>query len=261
AALIPGVLAALGYMIAISCYARFAPGSGSVTEPAPFRQRFRALAAIWPVMVIFVAVVGGIYAGVFTPTEAAAIGAAGTGLVALFNGGLTRQSLVGAILATASSTAMIFFIILGAGVFNAFLASTQLPQLTAAYIGAQGFSPWWVLTAVLIMYLVFGCVMDSLSMIVLTVPIFFPILAGLDFGLAPTDFALWFGVLVLIVVEVGLITPPVGLNLFVINRMATDVPIAATFRGVIPFVASDLLRVAILALFPGLTLALVWLVY
>jgi len=261
AALIPGILAALGYMIAISCYARFAPGSGGVTARVGYRARLRALAAIWPVLLIFVAVVGGIYAGIFTPTEAAAIGAAGTGVAALLNHGLTRQSLAGAILATASSTAMIFLIILGAAVFNAFLASTQLPQLTAEYIGTQGFSPWWVLAAILVMYLVFGCVMDSLSMIVLTVPIFFPILSGLDFGLPPADFALWFGVLVLIVVEVGLITPPVGLNLFVINRMASDVPIAATFKGVIPFVCSDLVRVLILTLFPGLTLGLVWLMY
>jgi TRAP-type C4-dicarboxylate transport system permease large subunit len=103
--------------------------------------------------------------------------------------------------------------------------------------------------------------MDSLSMIVLTVPIFFPILAGLDFGMAAGDFALWFGIQVLIVVEVGLITPPVGLNLFVINRLAGDVPIGATFRGVVPFVVSDLLRVLLLTLFPGITLALVWLVY
>jgi TRAP-type C4-dicarboxylate transport system permease large subunit len=212
-------------------------------------------------MVIFLAVVGGIYSGVFTPTEAAAIGAAGTGLVALLNRGLTRSTLVGAILATASSTAMIFLIILGAGVFNAFLASTQLPQLTAAWVGTQAFSPWWVLTAVLVMYLLFGCVMDSLSMIVLTVPIFFPILSGLDFGMAAGDFALWFGILVLIVVEVGLITPPVGLNLFVINRLAGDVPIGATFRGVVPFVISDLLRVLVLTLFPAITLALVWLIY
>jgi tripartite ATP-independent transporter DctM subunit len=261
AALVPGILAALGYMAAISCHARFAAGSGGVTERVAYGERFRALASIWPVMVIFLAVVGGIYSGVFTPTEAAAIGAAGTGLVALLNRGLTRSTLVGAILATASSTAMIFLIILGAGVFNAFLASTQLPQLTAAWVGTQAFSPWWVLTAVLVMYLLFGCVMDSLSMIVLTVPIFFPILAGLDFGMAAGDFALWFGILVLIVVEVGLITPPVGLNLFVINRLAADVPIGATFRGVVPFVISDLLRVLVLTLFPAITLALVWLIY
>ena len=261
AALVPGVLAALGYMAAISCYAHFVPGSGGVTERVAYGERFRVLASIWPVTVIFLAVVGGIYLGIFTPTEAAAVGAAGTGLVALLNRGLTRQTLVDAILATASSTAMIFLIILGAGVFNAFLASTQLPQLTATWVGAQGFSPWWVLTAVLVMYLLFGCVMDSLSMIVLTVPIFFPILSGLDFGMTAGDFALWFGILVLMVVEVGLITPPVGLNLFVINRLAGDVPIAATFKGVVPFVASDLLRVLILTLFPGITLALVWLVY
>ncbi|MEM9107131.1 MAG: TRAP transporter large permease subunit, partial [Pseudomonadota bacterium] len=119
---------------------------------------------------------------------------------------------------------------------------------------------WLILTIILILYLAFGCVMDSLSMILLTVPIFFPIVIGLDFGLPPDEFALWFGILVLIVVEVGLITPPVGMNLFVINSMATDIPLSQTYRGVFPFVATDLLRVVILALFPFITLGLVrWL--
>jgi len=122
-------------------------------------------------------------------------------------------------------------------------------------------SPWIVLGVVLLLYLGFGCVMDSLSMILLTVPIFYPIMLTLDFGLSPTDFGLWFGILVLIVVEVGLITPPVGMNLFVINSMAKDIPISQTFRGTLPFVLTDLIRVVILTLFPAITLGLVWLIY
>ncbi len=260
AAVIPGILAAVGYMLAISIYVRLVPGSGGSRARAPYGERFRALLAVWPVLLVFLAVVGGIYQGIFTPTEAAAVGAAGTGLIALANRGLTLATLKSSILDTANSTGMIFLIILGAAVYNGFLALSQLPQEAATFVTEQGFSPWVVLTVILLLYLVFGCVMDSLSMILLTVPIFFPIVIGLDFGLTPEEFALWFGILVLIVVEVGLITPPVGMNLFVINSMARDIPLSQTYRGVFPFVATDLIRVVILALFPFITLGLVrWL--
>ena len=124
----------------------------------------------------------------------------------------------------------------------------------AQWVGEQGLSPWVVLTVVLLVYLLLGCVMDSLSMILLTIPIFFPMIMALDFGLTPEETAIWFGILVLIVVEVGLITPPVGMNLFVINNMARDVPIVHTYRAILPFVASDLIRTAILAAFPVITL-------
>ncbi|MCY6383587.1 TRAP transporter large permease [Hoeflea prorocentri] len=260
AAVVPGILAALGYMLAISIYVRIRPNSAGTRERVPYAERFRALLAVWPVLAVFLLVVGGIYMGIFTPTEAAAVGAAGTGLIALVNGGLTWSTLKSSILDTANSTGMIFLIILGAAIYNGFLALSQLPQEAALYVTEQGLSPWLILSIILLLYLIFGCVMDSLSMILLTVPIFFPIVIGLDFGLSPEEFALWFGILVLIVVEVGLITPPVGMNLFVINSMAPDVPLSQTYRGVFPFVATDLLRVVILALFPFITLGLVrWL--
>ncbi|GHD61220.1 C4-dicarboxylate ABC transporter permease [Thalassobaculum fulvum] len=261
AALLPGALAAAGYLLAIAVVARVTGGAGEPAARMPYRERLLLMVRIWPVIVIFAAVIGGIYLGIFTPTEAAAVGAAGTGLVALLNGGLNRRSLRDCILATMSSTAMIFVIILGAAVFNTFLATTRLPQELSAFVTAQGFDPWLVLALVLLLYLVFGCVMDSLSMVLLTVPILFPVMSALDFGLTPEEFALWFGVLVLIVVEVGLITPPVGLNLFVINALARDVPIGETYRGVMPFVLTDLVRVAVLVVFPSLSLALVWLLY
>jgi tripartite ATP-independent transporter DctM subunit len=254
AAFVPGVIAAVGYMIAISIYVRLYPDSAGNTPRQPYRERFKALAEVWPVLLVFLAVVGGIYLGWFTPTEGAAVGAAGTGIIAFVNGGLTRKTFIDSILATASATAMIFFIVLGAAMFNSFLALSQLPQQAAAYISGQGYNPWVVLTGILILYLLLGCVMDSLSMILLTVPIFFPIVTVLDFGLGAEEFAIWFGILVLIVVEVGLITPPVGMNLFVINSMAKDIPIIKTYRGVMPFVISDLVRTTILVIFPGITL-------
>ncbi|WP_439156150.1 TRAP transporter large permease [Yoonia sp.] len=258
AALIPGILAAIGYIVAISIWVRVSPNAAAVRDPVPWPDRIRALAAVWPVITIFLVVVGGIYLGVFTPTEAAAVGAAGTGLVSLLSGQMNWTRLTQAILATAASTAMIFLIILGAGIYNNFLALTQLPQAASVWVGDQGFSPWLVLTAVLVMYLIFGCIMDSLSMVLLTVPIIFPIVSVLDFGMSAADFGLWFGILVLIVVEVGLITPPVGMNLFIINSMARDTPIGQTYKGALPFVLTDVVRVIVLAAFPAITLSLVW---
>ncbi len=258
AALIPGILAALGYMVAISIYVRVFPNSGGVRPKVPYRERIAALGAVWPVLLVFFLVIGGIYQGLFTPTQGAAVGAGGTGLIAWLNGGLTRKTLIEAFTGTAQTTAMIFLIVLGAAVYNGFLALTQVPQSVAMFVGDQGFNPWLVLTIVLIAYLIFGCVMDSLSMILLTVPIFFPTMLALDFGMSPTDFGLWFGILVLIVVEVGLITPPVGMNLYVINSLARDIPMIETFKGVLPFVITDLLRVVVLVVFPGVTL---WLVH
>ncbi|MCC2112305.1 MAG: TRAP transporter large permease [Hyphomicrobiales bacterium] len=259
AAMVPGILAAIGYMIAIAIYVRLKPNSAGQREPAPWRERGVALFQVWPVLAVFLVVVGGIYRGWFTPTEGAAIGAAGTGLIALVNRGLTPDRLKRSLLQTASSSAMIYFIVLGAAVFNTFLAFAQLPQQAAEWVTTQGFGPFTVLTAILLLYLVLGCFMDSLSMILLTVPIFFPVVSQLDFGMPAEDFALWFGVLVLIVVEVGLITPPVGMNLFVINSMAEDIPMMQTYHGAVPFILSDLLRVILLVSVPGITLGLVWL--
>ena len=260
AALIPGILAAIGYMVAISIWVHLSPNSAAVKDRVPWGQRIKSLAEIWPVMAIFIVVVGGIYAGIFTPTEAAAVGATGTGIAALAAGQMTWGRLQEAILSTASASGMIFLIILGAGIYNNFLSLTQLPQLASVWVGDQGFSPWFVLTLVLIMYLVFGCVMDSLSMVLLTVPIIFPIMSALDFGMSVNDFGLWFGILVLIVVEVGLITPPVGMNLFIINSMDKDTPISQTYKGALPFVITDMIRVVILASFPAITLWLVWVI-
>ncbi|WP_421953200.1 TRAP transporter large permease [Pelagibacterium sp.] len=261
AAFVPGILAAIGYLIVVAIYVRLNPESAGIRARVPYGERFRELATIWPVVAIFVLVIGGIYTGIFTPTEAAAVGAAGTGLVALVSRSLSRKGLKEAILGTASSTAMIFLIVLGAAALNGFLALSQLPQFAAGWVVDQGFNPWVVMAIVLLLYLVLGCVMDSLSMILLTVPIIFPMMSALDFGLTPDEFAIWFGILVLIVVEVGLITPPVGMNLFIINSMAKGTRLSEAFRGALPFVASDIIRTIILVAFPPITLGLVWLLY
>lgn len=316
AAFIPGILAAMGYMLTISIYVRLHPDSAGTRPRVPYCERFKALIAVWPVLLVFAAVVGGIYQGWFTPTEGAAVGAFGTGLIAFLGGGLTRATLSESFFVTARSTAMIFFIVLGAAFYNGFLALTQLPQEAAAWVGASGFSPWTVLIIILVFYLLLGCLMDSLSMILLTIPIFWPIVQELDFNLvsmvdlqsarldamiaagkeipaaalaeAQTMLAsgqeltreltreiklrgvsegalnrvniertaIWFGILVLIVVEVGLITPPVGMNLFVINAMDRKTPMVETYKAVMYFVGSDLVRVVLLVAFPIITLML-----
>ena len=267
AALVPGILAALGYMLTVAIMVRINPDSATTADRVPYLQRFKTLLSIWPVVVIFGLVMGGIAGdwnwtregvqALFTPTEGAAVGAVATGMYGVMTGGLTWKGFLDSILATAQSTAMIFFIVLGAQIFNSFLAFTQAPQMLAEWVTGQGFAPLMVLTVMLVAYLIFGCVMDSLSMILLTIPIFYPIVEVLDFGLTPEEAGIWFGILALIVVEVGLITPPVGMNLFIINSMARDIPMAATYRGVAPFVLSDLIRVVILVGFPGITLWLV----
>ncbi|MEM9551345.1 MAG: TRAP transporter large permease [Pseudomonadota bacterium] len=317
AAFVPGILAAIGYVIAISIYVRLYPEAAGTRPPVPYSERFAALLQVWPVLLVFSLVVGGIYLGWFTPTEGAAVGALGTGVIAWANGGLTRSSMVESFLVTARSTAMIFFIVLGAGFYNGFLALTQVPQELSNFVVSQGFSPWVVLSLILVFYLLFGCLMDSLSMILLTIPIFFPVISALDFGLvslldmqatavadalrqgvpeglAPEMLAsiqqsvadgialtrdqmstlgirvtqvmadrieaeyvaIWFGILVLIVVEVGLITPPVGMNLFVINAMDRATKMIDTYKSVLFFVGSDIVRVVILVLFPSITLFL-----
>ena len=254
AAFIPGILAALGYMLAISIYVRLHPDAAGTKPAISYLERFKALFDVWPVLMVFSLVVGGIYNGWFTPTEGAAVGAAGTGLIAFLNRGLNWDTLVESFLVTAKSTAMIFFIILGAGFYNGFLALSQVPQEISNFVVSQGLSPWMVLTLVLLFYLILGCLMDSLSMILLTVPIFFPVIVGLDFGMSQEQIAIWFGILVLIVVEVGLITPPVGMNLFVINAMDRMTPMVETYKVVMYFVASDIIRVVLLVTFPTITL-------
>lgn len=261
AAFVPGFLAILGYMATVWLMVRF--GNEQTTEQAASQQteKINTFASVWPVLAIFLLVIGGIYRGWFTPTEGASIGACATGLVAYFNGGLDKAAMKEALLETVQATAMIFAILFGASIFNSFLAFSRLPFEAAEMIIALDASPYLILTIILIAYLILGCFMDSLSMIILTIPVFFPIFQSLDFGMSAEYAALWFGVLVLIVVEVGLITPPVGLNLFVINKLAKDIPLRDSFIGVIPFVLSDIVRVIILAMFPAITLFAVELLF
>ena len=251
AALIPGALATLGHSIAIAAYVRLHPDSGPALPPAPMAERVRSLAGVWPVAVILPTVIGGIYFGVFTPTEAAAIGAAATILVAAASGRLTRAAFVSSLIDTAQVTAMIFLILISAEIFNGFLALSQVTTALADALAGSGLAPMSILIGILLVYLILGCVMDSMAMILLTVPVFLPLVTGLDFGYGAEDVAIWFGILVLIVVEIGLITPPIGLNVYVINSLAQGVPLGESFKGIVPFLLSGLVLLAIILLVPA----------
>jgi C4-dicarboxylate transporter DctM subunit len=259
AGFIPGLMALAGYLIAIAIVARIDQKAGPAGPRASRAERWKSLGEIWSVGVIFLVVMGGIYTGIFAPTEGAGVGAVATFLVAVTHGGMRMKGFLSALIETASTTAMIFLILLGAGVFNAFLGFSQLPLWTADFFQNSGLSPYVVLIGMLCLYLVFGCVMDSLAMILITIPIFWPIIAALDFGLGPDELKLWFGIVTLMVVEIGLITPPIGLNVFVINSLAKDVPMLDTFKGVVPFLISDAIRVTLIVLFPSISLFLPWL--
>jgi len=256
AAFVPGILAAIGYIIVISIVVRIDPKAGPAAARATSAERWLALRDTWSVAVVFLVVMGGIYSGIFTPTEGAGIGAVGMFLIAVFYGGMRLEGFIDALYETAVTSGMIFLILLGAGIFNAFLGFSQLPIWAAELFQNSGLPPYLILVGMIILYLFLGCIMDSLAMILITIPIFWPIVSALDFGFPVDDVKIWFGIITLMVVEIGLITPPVGLNVFVINSLARDVPMIDTFRGVVPFLMSDMVRLTLVVVFPIVTLIL-----
>jgi C4-dicarboxylate transporter, DctM subunit len=256
AAMVPGLIAMLGYMVAIAVYVRLVPGHAPEHDQAP-RVTLHALAGIAPIAIIFIIVFGGIYGGKFTPTEGAAVGAAATFIAALIKREITWSGFKQCFYSTAEASAMIFFIFLGADLMNSALALTQVPAQLSSVVQGWGLPPLAVVGAILLFYVVLGAVMDELSMILLTIPIFFPMVMGLDFGMAKESVAIWFGIMVLMTVGFGLLAPPVGLNVYVVNGMASDIPIAESYRGVMPFLVSDTLRTLLLLFFPPISLWLV----
>jgi C4-dicarboxylate transporter, DctM subunit len=257
AAVVPGLLATAGYLVAVAVYVRRNPAAAPATAASTAAERRRGLVEVWPVAAIFVVVVGGLYGGVFTPTEGAAVGAFSTFLLAVAKRALGWARMKRALLLTAETSGMIFLILLGADLFNSFLALSHLPDALARAIVGLELPPYAVMLAILAIYILLGCVMDELSMILLTLPILFPIVMGLDFGLPRAEVGIWFGILVLTVVGVGLVAPPVGLNVYVISGMARDVPMSETFRGVLPYLCADAVRIAYLVAFPSVSLWLV----
>ncbi|KAB2919935.1 MAG: TRAP transporter large permease subunit [Hyphomicrobiaceae bacterium] len=256
AALLPGLMAALFYTFSIAWNVRRRP---HLAPPAneQIADRRQAVLSVWPVLLVAVTVIGGIYGGIFTPTEGAAFGAVAMLLVGLAQRRLSLTGIVESIKQTAETSAMIFIILLGSEVFDAFLALSRLPEAAAELVGHSGLPPYAIMISLMLFYILLGAVMDELAMILLTLPVFFPIVQALDFGLPAEEVAIWFGILVLIVVGIGLTAPPIGLNVFVISSIAKTVPITSTYRGVLPFIFVDVIRLGLVIAFPGLALWLV----
>ena len=258
AAMVPGIIAMLGYMVAIAIYVRVVPGHAPDKDEVAKNNMASALLGIGPIAAIFVIVFGGIYGGFFTPTVGAAVGAFATFIAALLKREMTWDKFKNCFYATAESSAMIFLIFLGADLMNAALALTQVPAQLAQVVGTWGLSPYMVVACIMLLYVVLGAVMDELSMILLTVPIFFPMIMALDFGMSKEYTAIWFGIMVLMTVGFGMLAPPVGLNVYVVNgmtkRKGDAVPIAESYRGVMPFLISDTVRTLLLLFFPMIAL-------
>lgn len=258
AAMVPGILAMLMYMIAIALYVRFVPGHAPEKDDIAKNNMSTALKGILPIGIIFIIVFGGIYGGIFTPTEGAAVGAFCTFIAAMLKREMTWAKFKTCFYATAESAGMIFLIFLGADIMNAALALTQVPGQLAEVVGSWGLSPVMVVACIMLFYVVLGAVMDELSMILLTIPIFFPMIMGLDFGMSKELTAIWFGVMVLMTVGFGMLAPPVGLNVYVVNSMTKNkgdaVPIAESYRGVLPFLAADTIRALLVLFFPMISL-------
>ena len=258
AAIIPGIIAMLGYMLVIRIVITLNPSAGPAGPKVPFAATLRSLVGVIPIVLVFLVVIIGIYGGWANPTEAASIGAACCGILAVITGGMRMEGLVKSLLGTAEVTALILLVLLGADMLNSGLVVTQMPAELANWVKESGLPPLSVMFAILLIYIFLGCVMDSLAMILLTIPIFYPVVMGLDFwGMSQGDKSIWFGILALMVVEIGLVHPPVGMNIYIINSLAKDVPLKETFKGVMPFLVSDLLRILLLVFFPIITLYLV----
>jgi len=244
AGVLPGLLAVSMYILTINIIGLVRPKFLPAGERAPWKERLEALRDIWAVLLLFVFIIGGLYGGLFTATEAAGAGAGGAFVIGLLRGRLTRAGVLQSLLETTRTTAAVFTILIGALLFGYFLTVTQTPQKVTEFLTGLGLGRYGVLTLIMLMYLVLGCLMDALAMIILTVPIVFPVIKELGFD------PIWFGVIIVMTVELGLIHPPVGMNIFVIKSVVENVKISTIFYGVLPFIITDLLRLAILIAFP-----------
>lgn len=248
AGIIPGLLGVLLYLAAVRYVTWRRPEEGPAAERTSWPMRWQALWQVWGVIVLFGIVMGGIYGGVFSPTEAAGIGAMGAFFFALIRGSLTWRILYEVLIESVETTAMLFTVLIGALLFANFINYTDFPQALLGFAQQFADTPWLVILAILAIYVVLGCVFESLSMILLTVPIFFPLVR--DLGYDP----IWFGIVVVVVTEISLITPPVGLNVFVLRGVLPDVRTSTIFKGVTPFWVADLARLALIVLIPALSL-------
>ncbi len=248
AGFIPGILTVIGFMLVIAITTRLRPESGPAGPRHSWSEKFAALGRTWAILLLFALVIGGIYFGVFTPTEAAGIGAVGAFAIAAMRGRLTMETLKGSLLETVRTSAMIFTILIGALTLNNLAVFSGMAFALSNFVSGIDAAPWVIMAVILLIYLVLGCFLDTLAMILLTVPIFTPIVTGLEYD------PVWFGIIVVMVAELGLITPPIGMNVFVIKGMAPNVPLTAIYRGVIPFVLGQLVLIILVFALPEIAL-------
>jgi C4-dicarboxylate transporter, DctM subunit len=246
AGVLPGLLAVSMHILTIATIATLRPGFLPAGPKSDWAQRLAALRGVWAPLLLFALVVGGLYGGVFTPTEAGGVGAGGAFLIGVLRRRLSRRDILASLLQATRTAAAVFTVLIGALLFGYFLTVTQVPQKLTEFMTGLGVGPYGVLALIMLMYLVLGCLMDAMAMIILTVPIVFPVVASLGFD------PIWFGVIIVMTVELGLIHPPVGMNVFVIKSVIKDVKFATIFLGVAPFIIADFIRLIILIAFPAI---------
>ncbi|MEM5474254.1 TRAP transporter large permease [Hoeflea sp. AS60] len=258
AGIVPGILGILFYLVAVQISVYRNPAAGPAGRRFSLSEKLQALSGVWSVLLLFFLVIGGLYGALdfwpihltFSPTEAAGMGAMGAFLIALFRGTLSVSETLTVLKETATTTAQLFSVLIGAWIFSNFVNYAGLPEGLRDMIVSADLSPWLVMTVILLIYVALGCVFESLSMLLLTVPIFFPIVIGLGYD------PVWFGIIVVVVTEISLITPPVGLNVFILKSVVGDISVGTIFKGVTPFWMMDIVRLLILVLFPWLVLFL-----
>jgi tripartite ATP-independent transporter DctM subunit len=248
AALFPGLVLAALHVVVIAAIGYWQPHRLPVSQSIPVRERLRELRHLWKIVILFGIAVGGIYSGFMSPTEAAAVAAFAAIVIALATRTIGRRALLDAILETVWTTGLLFIIVIGAFLFSYFMALTQLPNTVTAWVQQLGVAPWVVILMMVVFYVVLGCFLDAISMILITVPVFLPLAAAIGYD------GIWFGIVVLIAVEIGMITPPVGLNIFVIRGQMPDIALADIYRGIVPFLWAHFALIALLMLFPALAL-------
>jgi tripartite ATP-independent transporter DctM subunit len=248
AGIFPGLLAMAMYVLTIMLIVKLRPGWLPGGEARPWSERLIDLRAVWAPLALFLFVIGGLYGGFFTPTEAGGVGATGAFILGVARRKLNRHNTREALLQATRTAAAVFTVLIGALLFGYFLTITQTPQKLTEFLTGLGVGRYGVLAMIMVMYLVLGCLMDAMAMIILTVPIIFPVIVQLGFD------PIWFGIIIVMTVELGLIHPPVGMNVFVIKSVVKDVSFTTIFKGVLPFVVTDLIRLVILIAFPIIAL-------